>query len=77
MLVNTDVRAVVRSPGKGAPLGVLCLQVNMHRSTSFIVIQYDFDPACLRRDSNLLKARGRETLLFVVVPQRTTCVAHT
>ena len=27
MPVNTAVRAVVRSPGKAAPLGVLCLRV--------------------------------------------------
>ena len=28
MLVNTAARAVVRSPGKAAPLGVLCLRVS-------------------------------------------------
>ena len=50
MPVNIAVRAVVRSPGKAAPLGVLCLRVGAFTflCTPHSVLQYHHSNAMFR-----------------------------
>ena len=48
MLVNTAIRAVVRSPGKAAPLGVLCLRVGARTFSSYVLGTF-VDGLCKRR----------------------------